>query len=282
MLSSANSYKENHLISIVIPAFRQAEYMDECLESVLEQTYQNWECIIVNDGSPDHTEKVAKKWMEKDCRFRYLYKENGGLSSARNAGIELAKGEWILPLDCDDKIGKEYLKLAEEKFRENYTIIYCKAEFFDQVTQPWNLAPYDYQQLLVENLIFCSAFFKKEDWKTAQGYDANLIYGKEDWDFWLSILNDEKEVFCLDYLGFFYRRKEESMDVEINQNKIKKDFSLNYIYKKHLKKYLPENQNAIEYFQHQKNINKNLKFYNTVVSKNIVAKTLFKIIIKIS
>ena len=72
------------------------------------------------------------------------------------------------------------------------------------------------------------------------------------------------------------------MDVEINQNKIKKDFSLNYIYKKHLKKYLPENQNAIEYFQHQKNINKNLKFYNTVVSKNIVAKTLFKIIIKIS
>ena len=71
---------------------------------MLDQTYTDWECIIVNDGSPDHTEEVAKKWLEKDSRFRYIDKENGGLSSARNAGLKEAKGEWIQFLDSDDKI----------------------------------------------------------------------------------------------------------------------------------------------------------------------------------
>ena len=98
------------LISVIVPCYNQAQYLDECLQSVLDQTYTDWECIIVNDGSPDHTEEIAKKWVEKDARFRYLFKENGGLSSARNAGIEIAKGEWILPLDADDKIGNQYLE----------------------------------------------------------------------------------------------------------------------------------------------------------------------------
>ncbi|MGV7394712.1 hypothetical protein PJJ85_30035, partial [Mycobacterium kansasii] len=76
-------------------------------------------------------------------------------------------------------------------------VIYCKAEFFDKVNHPWKLPSYQYQHLLVENLIFCSAFFKKEDWKIVNGYDIHLIYGKEDWDFWLSILDGSKKVLCL-------------------------------------------------------------------------------------
>ena len=94
----------NPLISVIVPCYNQAQYLDECLQSVLNQIYTDWECIIVNDGSPDHTEEVAKKWLEKDSRFRYIYKETGGLSSARNAGIKIAKGEWIQFLDCDDFI----------------------------------------------------------------------------------------------------------------------------------------------------------------------------------
>ena len=107
------------LISVVVPCYNQAQYLDECLQSVLNQTYQDWECIIVNDGSPDNTEEIAKNWVEKDTRFIYLSKENGGLSSARNAGIEIAKGEWILPLDADDKIGERYLELAEKEFEND-------------------------------------------------------------------------------------------------------------------------------------------------------------------
>ncbi|HEU4496898.1 MAG TPA: glycosyltransferase family 2 protein, partial [Flavobacterium sp.] len=95
-------------MSIIVPCFNQSQYLGEALQSVSEQTYTDWECIIVNDGSPDDTEEVSKEWCEKDARFKYLYKENGGLSSARNAGIAVAGGEYILPLDADDKIAPEY------------------------------------------------------------------------------------------------------------------------------------------------------------------------------
>ena len=68
------------LISVIVPCYNQAQYLDECLQSVLDQTYTDWECIIVNDGSPDNTEEIAKNWVEKDTRFIYLSKENGGFA----------------------------------------------------------------------------------------------------------------------------------------------------------------------------------------------------------
>lgn len=211
-LNLNNTMTHAPLISIIVPCYNQAQYLDECLESVLNQTFSNWECIIVNDGSPDHTEDIAKKWCEKDSRFIYLNKENGGLSSARNAGITIAKGEWILPLDSDDKIGSQYLELAEKEFNKGYSLIYCKAELFGARTGAWNLPEFDLKKLSHSNMIFCTAFFKKEDWTTIGGYDEKMIYGYEDWEFWINLLKDgNKKVLRLDSTLFFYRTKEESM-----------------------------------------------------------------------
>ena len=266
------------LISVIVPCYNQAQYLDECLQSVLDQTYTDWECIIVNDGSPDHTEEIAKKWVEKDARFKYLFKENGGLSSARNAGIEIAKGEWILPLDADDKIGNQYLELAEKEFDKNYTIIYCNAAFFGNENKSWNLPNYSYEKILTGNIIFCSAFFRKKDWVTAQGYDVNLKNGREDWDFWLSILQQNSSVKKLQYIGFQYRRKEISMDTEINKNESTLNKTENYIYKKHLSKYLDLNENAIKNYSILKN--KSSKYDEIIlkIQKNRLAQFLFKII----
>ena len=83
-------------VSIIVPCYNQAHYLDESLQSLLDQTYTNWECILVNDGSPDATEEIAKQWEARDSRFVYLYKENGGVSSARNLGIATAKADFIL------------------------------------------------------------------------------------------------------------------------------------------------------------------------------------------
>ena len=83
----------NPLVSIIVPCYNQAQFLPEALQSVLEQTHTNWECIIVNDGSPDNTEGVAQEWLVKDSRFKYVYKENGGLSSARNAGLDKVVGD---------------------------------------------------------------------------------------------------------------------------------------------------------------------------------------------
>lgn len=269
------------LISVIVPCYNQAQFLDECLQSVQNQTYTDWECIIVNDGSPDHTEEIAKNWTEKDSRFIYLYKENGGLSSARNAGIEIAKGEWILPLDADDKIGNQYLDLAEKEFANNYTVIYCEAEFFGNQDQYWDLSDYSFQKLLFTNLVFCSAFFKKSDWKIVNGYDINLKNGREDWDFWLSILNPKKEVKKINYLGFKYRRKDFSMDHLINLDQKKLIEAENYIYKKHLEKYLDENKNAIKNHRIIKQKIESYDYLLKTINKNKLTKFLYKIIKKL-
>ena len=218
-------------ISVIVPCYNQAQYLDECLQSVLNQTYQDWECIIVNDGSPDNTEEVAKKWVEKDARFRYLFKENGGLSSARNAGIEIAKGEWILPLDADDKIGNQYLEPEEKEFEKDYTIIYCEAELFGNEIGKWHLPEFSLENLAKKNCIFCSAFYKKEDWKKVNGYDINMIYGLEDYEFWISLLKNKNTVKKLPQTLFYYRVKENSMLTSLKSERINKMF--NYISKKH-------------------------------------------------
>ncbi len=95
---------DNILVSVIIPAYNQGAFLAETLDCVLAQTYENWECIIVNDGSTDNTEDVALAYCAKDKRFGYVKKENGGLSSARNAGLDVAKGDYIQFLDSDDLI----------------------------------------------------------------------------------------------------------------------------------------------------------------------------------
>ena len=122
-----NLHMTNTLVSIIIPCYNQAQYLAEALESVLNQTHQVWECIIVNDGSPDNTEEVAMEWCKKDTRITYLKKANAGLSAARNSGIAIAQAEFILPLDADDKLGYNYISLALKEFELDSTIkvVYC-------------------------------------------------------------------------------------------------------------------------------------------------------------
>lgn len=197
------------LISIIVPCYTQAQYLDECLQSVLNQTYQNWECIIVNDGSPDNTEEVAKRWLEKNLRFKYFKKENGGVSAARNFGIEKAEGDWILPLDGDDRISNQYLELASKEFSD-HDIVYSEGEYFGEKQGQIIVDDFNATEILLENQIFCTAFFKKQDWKNTGGFDESMQRGYEDWDFWLRMLNLKKEdlkVKKINYSGFQYRIK---------------------------------------------------------------------------
>lgn len=269
------------LISIIVPCYNQSQYLDECLQSVLHQTFTDWECIIVNDGSPDNTEEVAAKWVEKDARFHYYKKENGGVASARNFGIEKATGEWILPLDGDDKIGKQYLELASKEFKNNPKIVYCKANLFGKINVKWNLSNYSYEEMLVRNHIFCSAFFKKEQWYAVNGYDTTFIYGLEDWDFWLSILTPNSKVIRIDYIGFYYRKKDISREVLLNESEYKTLISESNIYKKHIDKYLDLDKNPIKNYILNKKNHMKLKHIRKEINKNIFTRFLFKIIEKL-
>ncbi|MRX67906.1 Glycosyltransferase involved in cell wall bisynthesis [Flavobacterium resistens] len=220
-------------VSVIVPCYNQAQYLDEALISVLNQTYSNWECIIVDDGSPDNTEDVASKWCDKDPRFKYLKKKNGGLCSARNAGIDIADGQLILPLDADDRIGNKYLELATKAFNDNnsLTVVYCKAEKFGDENGLWNLPEFSLFNLSRNNLIFCSAFFKKEDWKSVNGYDLAMQNGWEDWEFWIAILKNGGNVKCLNEVNFYYRIKKTSMLQSIGREN--ENENLNYLSIKH-------------------------------------------------
>lgn len=107
---------ENPKISIIVPCYNQATYINRCLESVIIQDFENWECLLINDGSTDETESICLDWTQRDERFKYFFKENGGLSSARNLGMSKAEGNYIFFLDSDDRFaGTSVL----EKFNEN-------------------------------------------------------------------------------------------------------------------------------------------------------------------
>ena len=111
ILSQIEEYEKGELISIIVPIYNVENYLRQCLDSILNQTYQNFECLLINDGSPDNSADICREYVSKDSRFRYFEKENGGVSSARNLGIEHSKGEYITFIDSDDWVDSDYLEV---------------------------------------------------------------------------------------------------------------------------------------------------------------------------
>lgn len=229
-------------LSIITPCYNQAHYLPETLQSVLEQTYSDWECLIVNDGSPDNTEEVAMEWCRKDNRFKYLKKENGGLSDARNFGIRRSVGTYILVLDSDDKISKDYASEAISVLEKDSSVklVSCKAMLFDGDNTMAELLPYTYENLLfVRNCFFCSSIYRRKDYDNIpEGYNVNMKNGWEDYDFWISLLNKDDKVVTLDKVHFYYRTKQVSMRTLISKE-MEQQLRLQ-IFKNHIDKYLEE------------------------------------------
>ena len=107
------------LISIVVPIYNAEQYLRDCLESILKQKYHNFEVILVNDGSIDSSEAICREYVNRDDRFLYANKEHEGVSSARNYGLELVKGEYVTFIDADDWIEENYLELLHQQLKEN-------------------------------------------------------------------------------------------------------------------------------------------------------------------
>lgn len=97
------------LVSVIVPVYNAAQYINDCISSILSQTFEDFELILVNDGSTDNSPALCRIWADKDSRIRLIDKENGGVSSARNAGLESAKGRWITFIDSDDWVDVDYL-----------------------------------------------------------------------------------------------------------------------------------------------------------------------------
>lgn len=199
-------------ISVIIPCYNLSKFIDETLDSVLNQTFQNYEIVVVNDGSTEE-ETINKLYSLNHSKITVLHTSNQGLASARNTGIKQAQGKYILPLDADDKIASTYLEKARKILEsdENIGIVYCLAAFFDKETIKWDLPEFSLAEMILNNVIFCSAFFRKSDWETVGGYKQIMKYGWEDYEFWFSIIELKRKVFRIPEYLFFYRQRLDSM-----------------------------------------------------------------------
>lgn len=112
-------YKMKELISIIVPAFNVDKYIEQCLNSVINQTYKNLEIIVINDGSTDNTQQIIDSFSEKDSRIKIIHKENTGVSDTRNIGLEIAKGDYIGFVDSDDEIKPEMYETLLSNIKNN-------------------------------------------------------------------------------------------------------------------------------------------------------------------
>jgi glycosyltransferase involved in cell wall biosynthesis len=224
----------NRLVSIIVPCYNQAQYLDAALQSVLDQTYPDWECIIVNDGSPDHTEEVAKKWVDKDPRFIYCYKENGGVSSARNLGIEKAKGEYLQFLDSDDFLVKEKLELSLHQVDKNkdFNLVISNFMMFadnpERTSEPFcqlNTQMFSFENMLYHwnesfSIQVQCGLFHSSLFETIR-FPEDLT-AQEDWVVWVRIFKRGCKVIFIDQPLALYRRNPNSrMNKSIYEDHIK-------------------------------------------------------------
>lgn len=199
-------------VSVIIPCYNQGMFLDEAVESVLAQTFEDFEIIIVNDGSTDE-QTIQQCNSYNHPKIRLVTTANQGLAAARNNGIAETEGIYILPLDADDKIGKYYLEKAVPVLdnESGIGIVYSRAILFGAVETDWPLPKYSLDEMLKNNIIFCTALYRKSDWELVGGYDPGMIYGWEDYDFWLSLIERQRRVLQLPGTHFFYRVDPNSM-----------------------------------------------------------------------
>ena len=230
------------LVSVIIPYYNDGKYIHETLESIQNQTYQNVEIILVDDGSTEvDSIQIFNDLKRKRLGFKTYRQENAGPSVARNNAISHSKGKYILPVDADDKIDFTYIEKAVKYMEEHEQcgIVYCQAKFFGMRSGRWNLPKYSLKQILFNNCIFVTALFRKADWEKVHGYDSNMRHGIEDYEFWLSIIELGRSVYCLPEVLFLYRIKGASRSTRFEEQRDAFIKTYEYIVRKHEKLYTP-------------------------------------------
>ncbi len=222
-------------ISVIIPCYNQEKYIAEALDSVLAQTFKDFEIIVINDGSIDNSASIIKDYVQEYPHLiRYIEQKNQGIIAARNNAIAEAKGEYIFPLDGDDKIAPECLeKLHDAMINKKGDVIYCDGEYFGERNgKIAHLKPSKFNMSL-GNRVFVSALYRKSDWLKYGGYDEIMKDGYEDWEFWLNFIENNKHFYKVDETLFFYRILDKSRNQNISKDIYKKLTEI--IRKKHKK-----------------------------------------------
>lgn len=219
-------------ISIIIPCFNHGQYIQEAIDSVLTYQDQSVEIIIVDDGSTD-PDTIIKMEELKALNYHVIQQKNCGLATARNVGIEVAKGKYILPLDADNRIKANYIRKAIQLLDSDICdIVYSKPFFFGDITLDRHFEPREFNgtDLIFGNYIDACAIFRKKVWEKNNGYDSKMPYqGLEDWDFWLNSYFNNFSFFFINEELYDYRVLSNSMITKTRELDKKNKDTINYI-----------------------------------------------------
>lgn len=204
----------NPLVSVIIPCYNQDKYLNETLQSVSCQTYPDWECIMVDDGSTDDSARIIASFVAKDPRFVYIYKKNEGVSKARNVGLENANGQFIQFLDADDLLDAQKIERSLQEIKNNKDLQIVVTNFkmissdSKEVFPPFCEIKND--SLTFENFLYnffsiqlqCG-FFNKKLFESIRFPES--LSAQEDWVVWIKILKDNPSYIFIDIPLAFYR-----------------------------------------------------------------------------
>ena len=201
------------LVTVGVPCYNYGQYVEEALASVLASTFQDFEILVINDGSTDpHTLEVLAGLEDRDPRLRVMHQENQGLAAARNKGAALGRGKYVISLDADDRIGPTYLEktLWVLENHPEYAFCYSLVKMFGVEESIWKTEPFSLEKALRYNHVPTGAVFRREAWIEAGGFRDEL-YGQDDWNFWITLGAKGWEGCLINEPLFYYRKHQASM-----------------------------------------------------------------------
>ena len=220
-------------VSVIMPCYNDGKYVEEAVESVFAQTYKNIELIVIDDGSDEQeTIDILNRLGDRIVLLKTNHLRPAG---ARNYGITRATGKYILPVDSDDKIDSTYVAKAVEILEKNQNIgvVYCEADLFGEKSGKWDLPSYSFDKMLLDNVVFVTALFYREDWEKVGGFNTHMLAGMEDYDFWLAILALGKEIYQIPEILFHYRIKPVSRTTGFQSDYVQMQATYRQIYDNH-------------------------------------------------
>lgn len=241
------------LVSIIMPAYNAEKTIVESIESVLRQTYKNWELIIVNDGSKDSTTAVVLAF--NDERLRLIEQENGGVANARNNGINNAKGEYIAFLDSDDlwveeKLERQIGTLEGGKYKMSYAKTWCFEENSNQIRDCFVNVALDFvdrDKILIYDFIPILTVLIAKDVLDEVGCFDETLHGVEDWDLWIRVLQKYEAIYSDDFLAK-YRISSTGLSGNFQKHFMEEE----KVWMKHIDLYSKEISSYRQWFAHKK------------------------------